>query len=113
MGSTPDKALDRGRVYGNALQTRLTLSSGQAREVHALLEAGLASGEVQPLPVTEFRASRAVDALRHLAAGAHLPLSTRSWKVLGLHDLNMVSTASNMMVCAGNEAGNCPSLTSL
>jgi hypothetical protein len=38
--------------------------------VHALLEAGLASGEVQPLPVTVFPAARAADALRHLAAGA-------------------------------------------
>jgi len=42
----------------------------QAAEVHALLEAGLASGEVQPLPVTVFPAARAADALRHLAAGA-------------------------------------------
>ena len=40
--------------------------------MHALLEAGLASGEVQPLPVTEFPASRVTDALRHLAAGAHM-----------------------------------------
>lgn len=40
--------------------------------MHALLEAGLASGEVQPLPVTEFPASRVADALRHLAAGAQM-----------------------------------------
>lgn len=44
----------------------------QVQEVHALLEAGLASGEVQPLPVTEFPASSAADALRHLAAGAQM-----------------------------------------
>ena len=63
----------RAHVEGNAV--RFTSCVWQVQEVHALLEAGLASGEVQPLPITEFPASRAADALRHLAAGAQmLPL---------------------------------------
>ena len=53
----------------------------QAREVHALLEAGLVSGEAQPLPITEFPVERATDALRYLAAG------TPTWRTQGTRTL--------------------------
>ncbi|KAK9826437.1 hypothetical protein WJX81_005723 [Elliptochloris bilobata] len=74
-GALPMQPLDRNIAFEGIDLDRLFFdgaASEQGWEVHALLEAGLASGEVQPLPVTEFPASRAADALRHLAAGTHV-----------------------------------------
>jgi hypothetical protein len=42
----------------------------QVWEMHRLLNEGIASGEVQPLPWTVFARSKAQDAFRYLAGGA-------------------------------------------
>lgn len=42
----------------------------QAWEVHALLAAGIASGEVVPLPLNRFERKEAGNAFRFMAAGA-------------------------------------------
>ena len=49
----------------------------QAWEVHALLAAGIASGEVVPLPLNRFARKEAGNAFRFMAAGAGL---SHAWK---------------------------------
>ncbi|EIE22203.1 ketoacyl-synt-domain-containing protein [Coccomyxa subellipsoidea C-169] len=44
----------------------------RAWEVHALLKAGLDSGEVVPLPLSKFSRREAADAFRFMAAGTHV-----------------------------------------
>lgn len=47
----------------------------QTLEVHRLLEEGIRSGEVAPLPVTVFDRANVSDAFRFMAAGAAYPPS--------------------------------------
>lgn len=49
----------------------------QAWEVHALLTAGIASGEVVPLPLNKFSRKEAANAFRFMAAGATLPVQNQ------------------------------------
>lgn len=54
------------RVLGCVLSVNCSL---QAWEVHALLAAGIASGEVVPLPLNRFARKEAGNAFRFMAAG--------------------------------------------
>lgn len=88
-------------------------SALQIEALHKLLEAGIQSGEVRPLPLTTFAKAHAVDAFRHMATGeTYTPLGSatglaRTIRCLNCSPYRAVEPVPSSRQHAGTHIGKC------